>query len=304
MVIDCDPGQDDAIALLLASADPTLDVLAVTTVAGNAPVDRTDRTARSVMAHLARHGYPTAPVHRGCHRPLVGPLTTYFDDHHEDDLPGWPHLPPPLAPAAGHAVTALADALAGRPAGTVTVLALGPLTNLAAALVADDEIADRIGHVVALSGDLRGARGPAEFNARTDPHAAHVVLASGIPVTLVPADACERVALSTRDLDHLAGLDGPLVEPTLGLLRHYGNAHDRGRYRDHGRPLYDPAVVALASRPDLAATTLAQVRVETCTPDRLGSTEIRPTDDRTTVRVVTELDGDGYLAHLARTLAG
>jgi inosine-uridine nucleoside N-ribohydrolase len=192
LLIDCDPGRDDAVALLLACASPeALDLQAVTTVAGNVPLALTTRNARRVLEFAGR---PEVPVHAGCPRPLVRPLVTATHVHGDDGL-GGASLPGPARPAgAEHAVAAIIRRVREAPE-PLTIAALGPLTNLGCALVMAPDIATRVRDIVVMGGALAGGNvtAGAEFNLFVDPHAAAVVLGCGAPLTLVPLDLTRRV---------------------------------------------------------------------------------------------------------------
>ena len=200
IIIDCDPGVDDAIALLLALASPELEVRAVTTVAGNVPGDRTAENARRVLA-LAGRG--DVPVHAGCVGPILGPVMR--GKYSGAGGLGGTLLPEAEAPlAAGHAVDVLtAELSAAARAGTpVTVCTLGPFTNLAVALARDPSLAQGIKQIVSMAGAFvaGGNRTPtAEFNVLADPHAAEIVLRCGAPVVLAPLDVTfQALATPTR----------------------------------------------------------------------------------------------------------
>ncbi|HEY9548450.1 MAG TPA: nucleoside hydrolase, partial [Kiloniellaceae bacterium] len=197
IIIDTDPGQDDAIAILLALASPELTVLGITAVAGNVPLALTEKNARKVC-ELA--GRPEVKVFAGCARPLVRPPVTAEQVHGKTGLDG-PDLPEPAMPLQPqHAVDWLVDTLRAAPAGSITLCALGPLTNLAAAIVKAPDIVARIGEIVLMGGGFfeGGNTTPAaEFNIYVDPHAAQVVFASGAKLTMHPLDVTHK-ALMTR----------------------------------------------------------------------------------------------------------
>ena len=186
IIIDTDPGQDDAVAILLALASPELQVLAITAVAGNVPLALTTRNAR-ILLELA--GRQDIPVYAGAIRPLVRPLVTAENVHGKTGLDG-PDLPEPtMALAPGDAVDFIIRTLRERPAGTVTLCPLGPLTNIALALVRAPDIGPRIAEIVLMGdGCFEGGNitPSAEFNIFVDPHAAEVVFKSGVPITMMP----------------------------------------------------------------------------------------------------------------------
>ena len=179
IVIDTDPGQDDAVAILLALASPELDVLGVTAVAGNVPLDLTGRNAR-IVCELA--GRRDIPVFAGCDRPMARDLVTAEHVHGKTGLDG-AELPSPAMPLQdAHAVDFLIETLRREPSGTVTLCPLGPLTNVATALERAPDIADRIPQIVLMGGayfEVGNITPAAEFNIYVDPEAARIVFASG-----------------------------------------------------------------------------------------------------------------------------
>ncbi|MGB3137391.1 MAG: nucleoside hydrolase, partial [Nodosilinea sp.] len=220
LIIDCDPGVDDAIALLLAFASPDeFDLLGVTTVAGNVPLALTQANARRVC-HLAQRA--DVPVYAGCPRPLLRSLTTAEDIHGSTGL-GDGLLPDPTMPLQDqHAVAFLIERLMTA-ATPITLATLGPLTNLAVALIQCPEIVQGLDRVVMMGGSLGAGNvtPTAEFNIYVDPHAAKVVVEAGLPLTMVGLDVTHQV-LTTPD--RLAALEqlGTVGAAAAALLRHYG----------------------------------------------------------------------------------
>jgi inosine-uridine nucleoside N-ribohydrolase len=258
VLIDCDPGQDDAIALLLALASPELEVLGVTTVAGNQTVDKTTLNALKVL-ELAGHG--DVPVAAGADRPLVGELVTAGDAHGESGLEG-PDLPPPArGPAELHAVDFLVEqVLAQRRA--VTLVALGPLTNVALMLARHPGVTEKVERVVLMG----GAVGPgnmtaaAEFNIWVDPEAALRVFESGLDITMVGLDVTNLAVLNAEHADRLRGTGrvGTAVAQMLDFYQgFYGAAYEHG-----GSPIHDAVAVAQLIRPGLLQTLARHVEVD------------------------------------------
>ena len=251
-VIDTDPGIDDALALLLAWNSPEMRVEALTTVAGNVPVHLASTNALRLLA--LRRPSPSPLVAAGASSPLARPLTTATRYHGEDglgDLPDWPAVEP--ATASPDAVSVIVDA-ARRHGRELTLVALGPLTNLALALKEDAAAVRRVGRVVVMGGavDVPGNVTPtAEFNMHVDPEAAHRVLAAGLPLELVPLDATRQAVLPR------AGMRAALARSpgTLALRiqafseRAFRIAHGDG---SQGMALHDPLAVAVAVDPSLA----------------------------------------------------
>src|SRR6059036_1693174 len=252
VLIDTDPGIDDALALLLAWSSPEIQVEAITTVAGNVPLDLANTNVLRLLA--LRRPTPRPVVAPGAASPLARALTTATRYHGEDglgDLPDWPSVEP--VPASPDAVSVIIDA-ARRHGRELTLVALGPLTNLALALKEDAAAVGRVGRVVAMGGavDVPGNVTPtAEFNMHVDPEAAHRVLAAGLPLELVPLDATRQAVLPR------AGMRAALARSpgTLALRiqafseRAFRIAHGDG---SQGVALHDPLAVAVAVDPSLA----------------------------------------------------
>ena len=270
IIIDTDPGKDDAVAILLALAAPAeLEVLALVAVAGNVPLARTEGNARRI---LALGGRPGIPVYAGCARPMVRPPILAEHVHGVTGLHGL-DLPDPTTPLrAEHGVDYLVDTLRAAPPGEVTLCLLGPATNLAMALVKAPDIAARIAEVVWMAG-ARSEGGnvtpAAEYNVHADPDAAQVVLGSGIPLTLLPLDLTHQVRLTPARMTRLRQVETAAARAVAALfpLPDAGPAHDRG-----GSPLHDPCVIAHLLHPGLFSGRRINVAVETGSPLTLGMT--------------------------------
>ena len=262
IIIDCDPGQDDAIAILLALASPDeIETLALTAVAGNVPLALTQRNARQLV-ELA--GNATVPVHAGCTRPLSRVLETAEYVHGETGLNGvsLPEPARPLAPA--HAVDAIVDLVMQAAEGSVTLCALGPLTNVAMAMLKEPGLAPRLKEIVLMGGaiGLGNVTPAAEFNIYVDPEAASVVFGSGVPLTMVGLDVTHQVLVTPERLERFKALGGPLGEAAHGMLAFF-NRFDIARYQAAGAPLHDPCVIGYLLRPDLFRGRACKVEIET-----------------------------------------
>ena len=262
IIIDCDPGQDDAIAILLALASPDeIETLALTAVAGNVPLALTQRNARQLV-ELA--GNATVPVHAGCTRPLARVLETAEYVHGETGLNGvsLPEPARPLAPA--HAVDAIVDLVMQAPEGSVTLCALGPLINVAMAMLKEPGLAPRLKEIVLMGGaiGLGNVTPAAEFNIYVDPEAASVVFGSGVPLTMVGLDVTHQVLVTPERLERFKALGGPLGEAAHGMLAFF-NRFDIARYQAAGAPLHDPCVIGYLLRPDLFRGRACKVEIET-----------------------------------------
>jgi inosine-uridine nucleoside N-ribohydrolase len=258
LLVDCDPGQDDAIALLLALASPELELLGVTTVAGNQTLDKVTANAIRVL-ELAERG--DVPVAAGADRPLAGDLVVAADAHGASGLDG-PDLPPPRAdPVAEHAV----DFLAARILGSeqpVTLVATGPLTNVALLLDAHPQAAARLGRVVLMGGAIAEGNqtASAEYNVWVDPEAAARVFAGGLDLTMVGLDVTNRAVLTRA---HAEGLrtEGAVGEAVAAMLDVYGAFYEEA-YEHGGCPVHDALALASVVRPELLQTLDRHVEVE------------------------------------------
>ncbi|GIL37828.1 ribosylpyrimidine nucleosidase [Rhodospirillales bacterium TMPK1] len=248
ILIDTDPGLDDAIALLLTFASPELDLRGILTVAGNVPVNLTTRNALQIC-ELA--GKTEIPVYAGCPRPLLRHLETAESVHGDNGLADVPLPAPTIQAQKQHAVDFLIDTVMATPG--ITLCLLGPMTNLAVALIKEPRIAANIGSVVAMAGSFfaGGNSAPAlEFNMQVDPHAAHVVMTAGLDVTLAPLDLTHSVLTTDEQLARVAKLPGRIGKAATAWLSFYG-AHDRKKYGTPGGPLHDPCVIAYVLWPEL-----------------------------------------------------
>jgi len=305
IIIDTDPGQDDAIALLLALASPELSVLGVTAVAGNVPLALTQTNARALV-ELA--GRPDVPVFAGCERPMVRPLVTAEEVHGKTGLDGADLPPPGAALQDAHAVDWLVETLMASAPGTVTLCPLGPLTNVAMAMVREPAIVPRIREIVLMGGGFfegGNATPSAEFNIYVDPHAAHVVFQSGVPLTMAPLDMTHK-ALMPRDwIDSLGALGTPVGRACRGMLSFY-ERFDMARYGQHGGPLHDPCVIAYLLRPALFGGRTCNVRIETGSELTMGMTVVDwwgQTGLPKNCHVLNTVDADGFFALIGERLA-
>ena len=305
IIIDTDPGQDDAVAILLALASPELQVLAITAVAGNVPLALTTRNAR-ILLELA--GRQDIPVYAGAIRPLVRPLVTAENVHGKTGLDG-PDLPEPtMALAPGDAVDFIIRTLRERPAGTVTLCPLGPLTNIALALVRAPDIGPRIAEIVLMGGGCfeGGNITPAaEFNIFVDPHAAEVVFKSGVPITMMPLDVTHQV-LTTRArvaaIRALGNRSGEVVAQMLEFFERF----DVAKYQSDGGPLHDPCVIAYLLRPEIFEGRHINVEIETRSELTMGMTVADwwgVTGRTANARFICKVDADAIFALLCDRLA-
>jgi len=274
IIIDCDPGQDDAVALFLAFASTdALEILGVTTVAGNVPLELTQRNAR-MMCDIA--GVADVPVHAGCDRPLCYALETAEYIHGKTGIDGVDVFEPATPLAETHAVDFIIDTLLAADAASVTLVPTGPLTNIATAIRREPAILERIEQIVLMGGAMResGNRSPsAEFNMLVDPHAADVVFRCGRPIVAMGLDVTHQV-LSTRErVERIAALGNPVASATAGMLGFF-HRYDTKKYGSAGAPLHDPCTVAYLLEPGLFEGKTCNVSVETESPLTRGHTAV------------------------------
>jgi len=272
IIIDTDPGQDDAVAILLALASPLeLEVLGIVAVAGNVSLAH---NANNALKVVELSGRDDVAVYAGCERPLRRRLVTAEHVHGETGLNG-PTLPAPkLRLEAQHGVDFIIETVMAHEAGTVTLATLGPLTNIAMALAKAPAIAPRIKEIVMMGGGYfeGGNITPtAEFNVYVDPDAADIVLKSGAPVTMVPLDLTHQVLTTRPRLQALAGIGNRAGEAVAQMLE-FSERFDLAKYQGQGAPLHDPCVIAYLLQPELFSGRTINVMVETGSELTLGMT--------------------------------
>jgi purine nucleosidase/pyrimidine-specific ribonucleoside hydrolase len=294
VVLDCDPGHDDALAIMLAAADPAIDLLAITTVAGNQTLERTTLNARRVCTVAGITGVPIAA---GCARPLAQPLLVAGDVHGDSGLDG-PSFPEPAVDVVPeHAVDLMHKVLMEHPE-PVTLVPTGPLTNVALLLTRHPDSARHIREIVLMGGSAgRGNTTPAaEFNVYVDPEAAAIVFGSGLPVTMCGLDVTHQ-ALATPDvLDRLERLDTGLSRICVELLTYFASAYRR-LWGFAAPPLHDPVAVARVIDPGIVRCVEANVVVELHGQYTRGATVVdlhRYLDRPVNARVAVELDVERF----------
>ncbi|MEM6305674.1 MAG: nucleoside hydrolase [Pseudomonadota bacterium] len=305
IIIDTDPGQDDAVAILLALASPEeIEVLGITAVAGNVPLALTAKNAR-IICELA--GRPEVAVFAGCDRPLGRALVTAEHVHGETGLNG-PKLPDPTMPLQDqHAVDYIVETLQSTKPGEVTLCALGPLTNIATALKQAPDIAGRIREIVLMGGayfEVGNITPTAEFNIYVDPQAADIVFKSGIPITVMSLDVTHK-ALVTKDRNDAFRALGTPVGVAVAEMTDFFERFDREKYGSAGAPLHDPCVIAYLIQPDLFSGRHINVEIETGSELTLGMTVAdwwRVTDRAPNAMFMGQIDADGYFALLTERL--
>jgi len=304
IIIDTDPGQDDAVAILLALASPELDVLGITAVAGNVPLPLTSRNSL-MMCELA--GRADVPVFAGADRPMTRELVTAEYVHGKTGIDG-ADLPEPQLDLQGqHAVDWLIDVIGSSAPGEITLCTLGPLTNVGMALDREPAIADRLGGLVLMGGGFfeGGNTTPAaEFNIYVDPQAADIVFRSGIPLTMFPLDATHKALSTEPRIVAFEELDTAAGDAIAGMLRFF-ERYDVEKYGIEGGPLHDPTVIAYLLQPELFAGKACNVRIETESELTMGMTVVdwwKTSGLEPNCMVMRDLDADGFFALLVERI--
>ena len=272
VILDCDPGHDDAIALILALASPELKVLAVTTSAGNQTPDKTLNNALRILTLLGRDDIPVAA---GAPKPLARELIIADNVHGESGLDG-PKLPDPaFAPQAMTGIELMARSLRENPE-PVTLVPTGPLTNIALLLAAHPELKSKIARIV-LMGGAAGAGNwtpAAEFNIYVDPEAADMVFKSGIPITMCGLDVTHEAQVMDEDIERVRAITNPVAQCVAGLLDFFMIYHRDPKWGFAGAPLHDPCTIAWLLAPELFHGVECRVDIETSGEHTVGMTVV------------------------------
>ena len=291
IIIDCDPGVDDAVALLLAFASAELEILGVTTVAGNVGAGLTARNGR-VIAEIA--GRLDVPVYAGAERALMTPAIAAEHFHGQTGLGALAFEEPKTPLAEGRAAHVIASTLRAAAPGSVTLAVTGPMTNIALALRSDPECAQGVREIVVMGG-ARSEGGnitaSAEFNIYADPHAAEIVFSSGLPVIALGLDVTHKIRTNPARMQRLAALGSARARAAVELMR-FGEKVERELAGREGAPLHDPAVIAYILRPDLFETRPCAIEVETSSALTRGHTAVEFRVDPASARVRWGVDAD------------
>jgi purine nucleosidase len=305
IVVDTDPGQDDALAILLALAErERLDLVGITTVAGNVPIDRTTANALRIVEVAGR---ADVPVHRGAGRPLLRPLATAEHVCGADGLDGAGLPPPAGGPSGTHAVAFLVDTLESAADRSVTLCTLGPLTNVALAFAQDPSLAAKVERIVAMGGarDLGNITPAAEFNFYVDPHAAKIVLGLGVPVTLFALNATHQALATPERVAAIAALGTPVARCVTGMLTRRRPGL-KEKFGVDAHPMHDPCVIAFLLWPELFTHRDCHVAVETDSELSMGRSVIdwwgvlkRPAN----AQVIDRVDAQALFERMTASLA-
>ena len=303
IIMDCDPGHDDAMAILLAGAQDSLDILGLTTVAGNSPVENTTRNAL-IITQIAGLDIP---VYKGMDRPMV--REPYFAGgevvHGKSGLEG-PELPPlEREMEKEHAVDFIIETIKANK-WEITLVPTGPLTNIGMAFRKAPEIIPWIKSISLMGGAINegNVTPSAEFNIFFDPEAADIVFSSGIPIFIAPLELTHQAIIGPNELDKIRALDSNISKFVVDLLEFYSRFHKR-RYHMEGAPLHDPCAVLHLIRPDLIQVRKLSVQIETKGELTAGRTVCDlwgVTDKDPNIDVGVKLDHGGFIDELVGAL--
>jgi len=306
IIIDCDPGQDDAVALFLAMASPDeLEILGITAVAGNVPLELTQRNVR-LMCDIAGRG--DIPVFAGCDRPMVRELLTAEKVHGKTGIDGIEIVDPQTPLQEQHAVDFIVETLRAAEDESVTLVPTGPLTNIGTVIDRAPDLLPKIRQLVIMGGAMRegGNYSPsAEFNILVDPHAADIVFSCGRPITSMGLDVTHQVLSTRARVERIRQLGNPVAAATAGMLGFF-ERHDSKKYGVEGAPLHDPCTIAWLLAPELFEGKFCNLSVETQSELTMGHTAIdfwHVTDRPHNVNWIYSVDADGFYDLLTERLA-
>lgn len=306
IIIDTDPGQDDAVAILLALASPAeIDLLGITAVAGNVPLNLTKKNARIVCELVQK---TEVKVFAGCDAPMKRPLVTAEHVHGKTGLDG-PTLPDPKMPLQKqHAVDFIIETVRNNEAGTITLCALGPLTNIATAIEKAPDVKEKIQEIVLMGGayfEVGNITPTAEFNIYVDPEAAEIVFQSNIKITVLPLDVTHKALVTKARNDAFRALNSP-VGKAVAEMTDFFERFDKEKYGSDGAPLHDPCVIAYLLSPDLFAGRHINVEIETQSELTLGMTVAdwwKVTNRPKNAYFIGDVNADGFFSLLTERLA-
>ena len=306
LILDCDPGQDDAVALFLAMLSPDeLEILGITAVAGNVPLELTQRNAR-MLCDIA--GKTELKIFSGCARPMQREPITAEYIHGATGIDGVDVFEPKTPQQEQHAVDFIVETLLAAEKETITLVPTGPLTNIGTAIDREPSILKAVTEIVLMGGAMResGNTSPsAEFNVMVDPQAANIVFNCGRPVTVMGLDVTHQV-LSTRErVDRIEALDNPVAEATAGMLSFF-DRYDTGKYASEGAPLHDPCTIAYLLKPELFEGKMCNISVETEAELTIGHTAVdfwHVTDRPINANWIHTVNADGFYELLTERLS-
>lgn len=262
IIIDTDPGQDDAVAILMALASEELEVVGITAVAGNVPLELTEKNSRIIVALSGREDIP---VYAGCSKPLGRELVTAEEVHGKTGLDGMELTEPSIPLEDKHAVDFIIETLRENNPGTITLCPLGPLTNIAQAMIQAPDIIERIQEIILMGGayfEVGNVTPTAEFNIYVDPEAAKKVFSSGVPITVLPLDVTHQVLTTKTRMDKVRNI-GNRTGKEVANLTTFFERFDKEKYGLDGAPLHDPCVIAYLLEPEIFEGQFVNVEIET-----------------------------------------
>ncbi|MEE3069548.1 MAG: nucleoside hydrolase [Pseudomonadota bacterium] len=306
IIIDTDPGQDDAVAILLALGSPDeIEVLGITAVAGNVQLALTQKNAR-IVCELANRA--DVPVYAGCEAPMGRTLVTAEHVHGKTGLDG-PDLPDPVMPLqAEHGVDFIIETLRNAPSGAVTLCPLGPLTNIATAFKQAPDVIEKVQEIVLMGGayfEVGNITPAAEFNIYVDPEAAEITFRSGVPIVVMPLDVTHKALVTPARNDAFRALGTP-VGTAVAEMTDFVERFDKEKYGSEGAPLHDPCVTAYLIRPELFSGRHINVEIEVKSDLTRGMTVADwwgVTNRAPNAMFMGDIDADGFFALLTERLA-
>ncbi|MCK3658804.1 ribonucleoside hydrolase [Pasteurellaceae bacterium Pebbles2] len=294
IILDCDPGHDDAIAILLAQGNPNIELLAITTVVGNQTLDKVTRNALAV-AEIAKIN--NIPIAKGAERPLVREVENAPDIHGNSGMDG-PTLPEPKrALSEQHAVNLIIDLIMSHPEKTITLVPTGGLTNIALAARLEPRIINRVKEVVLMGGGYHTGNwsAVAEFNIKIDPEAAHIVFNAGWKVTMVGLDLTHQALATPEIVERIKEINTPASTFVVELLEFFGKMYKQAQGFD-APPVHDPCAVAYVIDPSLIEVKQVPVNIELTGTHTLGMTvaDFRYPPKKCNTQVATKLERERF----------
>lgn len=295
ILLDCDPGHDDAVAMMLAWGNPSIELLGVTTVGGNQTLDKVTRNALSVATVVGMHDVPIAA---GCRLPLVRPVEIAPDVHGDSGLDGVELPEPAVELDPRHGVDLIIETIMSNEPGTVTLVPTGPLTNIAMAARKEPRIVERVQEVVLMGGGYHVGNwsAVAEFNIKVDPEAAHIVFNEKWPIVMVGLDLTHQALATDEVAERIAAVPGSVSQFTLGLFTFFRKAYQDAQGFDFP-PVHDPCTLAYLIDPTIVETVKVPVDVELNGSLTTGMTvaDFRaPAPEDCHTKVATRLDAPGF----------
>lgn len=295
ILLDCDPGHDDAVAMMLAWGNPSIELLGITTVGGNQTLDKVTRNALSVATVVGMHDVPIAA---GCRLPLVRPVEIAPDVHGDSGLDGVELPEPAVELDPRHGVDLIIETIMSNEPGTVTLVPTGPLTNIAMAARKEPRIVERVQEVVLMGGGYHvGNWSPvAEFNIKVDPEAAHIVFNEKWPIVMVGLDLTHQALATDEVAERIAAVPGSVSQFTLGLFTFFRKAYQDAQGFEFP-PVHDPCTLAYLIDPTIVETVKVPLDVELNGSLTTGMTvaDFRaPAPEDCHTKVATRLDAPGF----------